>query len=586
MNNYCDINYLPASFRHDISVLKNAAASGFPDGGSLETLIHAVLFNTGLELFKKESYSITRMQELVSTWDILSNGDIAGYIYQLIVPTKEKKMRGQFFTSEEIVKYIVDRSFDTAPSLKDLRIIDPACGSGQFLLAAFRRLLSLYQTEGIPDHEAVYHIVTRNLYGSDIDPIAVSIARYNLSRLSGVPTDRINHICCFNFLTTDSLFDSFSLNTRQFDAVIGNPPWGSSFNASEKKYFRKIFESAKSGVNSFTLFMEKSLDLLKENGRISFLIPEAYLNIKAHSRSRLLFLNSTRIEEINICGEQFKNVFAPSITISARKCSSETLRAGHSVRITTKQNDGEQTTRFIPQKNYYGTYQNIFNIHYTPKAASVIDTIRSGSDLYLENNATFFLGIVTGDNDMHLSSTCTDSHPHPIVIGKDISPFQINFSGHYFNYQPKELQQSAPQQYYRTENKILYKFIGKKLTFAMDYDGMYSLNNVNGFIPEIDSCSPEYLTALFNSSVMQYYYDNTFFTVKVLRGNLEKLPIKTASDRDMKKISSLAHALAQSPSAEETARARATIDDMFFSIYNIRDRDAYRMIEEGQGRLF
>ena len=120
----------------------------------------------------------------------------------------------------------------------------------------------------------------------------------------------------------------------------------------------------------------------------------------------------------------------------------------------------------------------------------------------------------------------------------------------------------------------------------MDYDGLYTLNNVNGFIPELDACSPEYLTALFNSSVMQYYYDKTFFTVKVLKGNLEKLPIRTASERDMKKISSLAHSLSQAGSESDMARTRETLDDMFFSIYNIKDRDVYRMIEEGQERLF
>ena len=54
----------------------------------------------------------------------------------------------------------------------------------------------------------------------------------------------------------------------------------------------------------------------------------------------------------------------------------------------------------------------------------------------------------------------------------------------------------------------------------------------------------------------------------------------------MRKISSLAHSLSQSDSDAEIARTKATLDDMFFSIYNIKDRDVYRMIEEGQQRLF
>ena len=586
MNNYCDTSFLPSAFDYDIAALKKAANRILHREESLEPLIKALLHGICDDRFSTEIHSLRRLHECVSSWDIFENGDIAGYIYQLIMPSIEKKKRGQFFTPDDTVGCLVDSALKGTINLRDMRILDPACGSGQFLLSAFRRLLSFYQSQGTPDHEAVYHIVTRNLYGSDTDPVAIMIARYNLSRLSGVPEDRIDHVSCFDFLTTDTLFESFSLNMELFDAIIGNPPWGSKFDASQKKYFRKIYESAKSGVNSFTLFMEKSLELLKESGRISFLIPEAYLNIKAHSRSRLLYLNSTKINEIQICGEQFRNVYAPSIIFIAEKCACENVRNANKVKILAGQQSGDASSTYIQQKAYYSTFQNIFNIHYTPKSASVIDTIRSGGDLYLENNATFFLGIVTGDNEAHLSTTCTAAHPHPIVIGKDISPFRISFSGHYFNYEPEKLQQVAPQQFYKTENKILYKFIGKKLTFAMDYDGLYTLNNVNGFIPDLEACTPEYLTALFNSSVMQYYYDKTFFTVKVLRGNLEKLPIRTASQRDMKKISSLAHSLSQPGSESDMARTRETLNDMFFSIYNIKDRDVYRMIEEGQERLF
>ena len=344
MNNYCDTSFLPSTFDYDIAALQKAARQIIISGESIDPLITALLYSGADDRFRTEFHSLQRLHECIATWDILENGDIAGYIYQLLMPASIKKKHGQFFTPEDIVTYLVNRALTEKTNLKDLRILDPACGSGQFLLTAFRHLLRSYQAQGLPDHEAVYHIVTLNLYGSDTDPVAVKIARYNLSRLSGVPSDRIQHISCFDFLTTDTLFDAFSLNTQKFDAVIGNPPWGSKFDASQKKYFRKIFESAKSGVNSFTLFMERSLELLKESGRISFLIPEAYLNIKAHSRSRLLYLNSAKIEEIQSCGEQFKNVFAPSIVFVAEKCASEQERNANSVRILDARQPGDASS--------------------------------------------------------------------------------------------------------------------------------------------------------------------------------------------------------------------------------------------------
>ena len=70
----------------------------------------------------------------------------------------------------------------------------------------------------------------------------------------------------------------------------------------------------------------------------------------------------------------------------------------------------------------------------------------------------------------------------PIITGKDLSQYIIRQHSNYFKFDPENLQQVAPGHLYKTPDKILYKFIGKKLTFAIDRHGHYSLNNVNGII--------------------------------------------------------------------------------------------------------
>ena len=530
--------------------------------------------------------ALNELQRLLELWDIMQDGDLAGFIYQKLESANGKKDKGQFFTPEGIVQYLVAASIPENTDVASLKILDPACGSGQFLIATFRHLASLYEKRGVPFHEAAYDIVTKNIYGSDIDSVSVTISKYNLSRLSGVPAENIINIFKLNFLATDNLFSAPQSPCRKFDIIIGNPPWGSNISADEKKYYRKIFESAGSGVNTFTLFMEQALNYLHDNGTLGFLIPEAYLNIKAHWNSRKLILQTTKIEELSRWGEQFKNVFAPSITIIAHKCDNTDQRNAHIIRIRDKQMMTEGTSQLVPQHYYNGTFQNIFNINYSHKAVSIISTINEHGKLYLENNARFFLGIVTGNNGEHLSLTQNNASPDPILIGRDVEQYKVNFSGHYFNYNPDALQQVAPQHFYTTKNKVLYKFIGRKLTFAIDYDGYYSLNNVNGFIPEIENCSPEYLTALLNSPVMQYYYDKNFFTLKVLRGNLEKLPLKLCGRTDMNTISDLSRTAGQTDSPQERMRCISQINDMFYSSYGIKDREAYRMIAEGQLELF
>jgi len=70
------------------------------------------------------------------------------------------------------------------------------------------------------------------------------------------------------------------LSVKEFDIVIGNPPYGSSYSNSEKKYFKQNYISAKTisnkqkgSINAFTLFIEKGFNLLRKNGYLSFIVP-------------------------------------------------------------------------------------------------------------------------------------------------------------------------------------------------------------------------------------------------------------------------------------------------------------------------
>ena len=309
----------------------------------------------------------------------------------------------------------------------------------------------------------------------------------------------------------------------------------------------RYYVSSKSGLNIFTLFIEKSLSLLTDNGLMGFLIPEAYLNIRAHSASRSFMLRNACIENIAVWGERFKGVFAPSISLVARRTQSEETRTRSIVHVQHPLGTGSETATLIPQHHYQSTHEHIFNIHYTRKAVRILSKIDEQDCFYLNRRARFFLGIVTGNNPHYLSRTKSDEHPDPILRGRDLRQYHIQFSGTYFKYDPSALQQVAPRGCYEHRDKLLYKFIGRGLVFALDRTGMFSLNNINGLIPENIPLSPECLVALLNSRVMRYYYEKNFFTVKVLRGNLEKLPIKKITPGNHKKLHRLCTDLINSP---------------------------------------
>lgn len=506
---------------------------------------------------------------LFNSWNIIHDGDLAGYIYQSFQSSILKKQKGQFFTHDDIVNYIVKGSLqEFKNNYHEIKILDPACGSGQFLIGYYQELFDKLTDEGFPGKKIPGEII-KNLYGFDTDKLAVAIAKSNLAKISGLPVDKIN-IFENDFL--DKTILPFYKNNHKFNIVSGNPPWGSRLKESQKNYYKENYKSSETGINTFTLFIERASDFITGNGRISFLLPEAFLNIKAHMASRKLVLKNFAVEEIAMWGEKFKGVFAPSISILLRKDIPGNI-SSTIVKINSNRKSEKNIQRLIPQQSYINTHENIFNINYSTKSVEIINRIENADSVFLKNKAKFFLGIVTGDNNKLIADTKSVEYPDPIVIGRDIEQYKINFSNHFFKFDTENLQQVAPLNLYKARNKILYKFIGKKLTFARDNAGYFTLNNVNGFIPEIPDLDTDCLVAILNSRIMQYYYEKSFFTVKVLKGNLEKLPIKIPDKTTQKRISFLSINLNKPGKSDSSTREN--IEDIIQHIYGVKDKEAY-----------
>jgi predicted RNA methylase len=275
--------------------------------------------------------ALAELKDLLYRWDILRDGDLLGYVHQELQARGTRKKHGCYFTPRDIVDYIVSRCLAALPGILPGKILDPACGSGQFLIAAYAHI-SERQAKHKTAFEPPEDVLSR-LYGFDSDPIAASICRWNLSRISGVNETEIRNIYNNNYLF-NSISDGEISQVNDFDAVIGNPPWGSALSAVERRRAREIYASARSGVNSFTLFIERTLALLAPRGVMAFLLPEAYLNIGAHSESRRYVLEHMRILDIALWGERFKGVFAPAVSFIAERDDSSLPRERHIVRIS------------------------------------------------------------------------------------------------------------------------------------------------------------------------------------------------------------------------------------------------------------
>lgn len=509
--------------------------------------------------------ALTELKSLADGWNIFSDGDILGYVYVELQNKSAKNKKGQYFTPPYIVDHIVNEAMSDYH--EGGRILDPACGSGQFLISVVKNICA--RLEKKPSSEEVRAAVKNSIYGFDTDPCAAAIAKKNLAMLTGLSSEEIN-IFQKDFLFRDDMsFDSFK--SAKYDLIIGNPPWGSKFSDEEKKYFRRSYECASTGINSFSLFIERAFDFLKETGRAAFLLPEAMLNIRAHRRARELILKGSAVEIIIPWGEMFKGVFAPSVSVMFKREFDVEMISRNIVRVKSH-HDNFSSETLVPQESFRRAHESIFNIKYSKRAVNIISSIESADCVYLKDRAKFFLGVVTGNNNRFISDRQSNDFPDPILTGQDISQYKINFSGNYFKFDPAKLQQVAPKELYLSDMKIVYKFIGRRLSFAYDRSSSFMLNNVNGFIPDMGSEPPELMLSVLNSRVIQYYYEKNFFTVKVLRGNIERLPLKIISKGSAGHLVSLVREIIYSD--DDMPAAREKIEDIICYEYGISDREA------------
>lgn len=418
--------------------------------------------------------------------------DYLGLIYQSILSEGSKSEQGSYYTPTKLVSDSLSRFKRPITTF-----LDPCCGTGKYLIHAAK----------------IFHLEPVNVLGFDIDKIAINIAKVNLL-LAYRDKDFMPKIGCMDSLSelaTGEIFCKTNNLLCSIDAIATNPPWGASKNNSTKK---KLSESITTG-ETFSLFLEKSIRLLRNGGQLSFILPESILKVRRHADIRSLIFSETRINTISLLGRQFTGVYTPVIRLDLVK---ETPNDDWLVAIEHGRNSHQ-----VAQSRFRSNDNFTFDIHIKSNDEELLDRIYSVEHTTLSGNAEWALGIVTGDNKKYIKTT-PELGSEPIYRGSDVYPYRLGAPRSYLHFEPEQFQQVASVKYYRAPEKLIYKFISKSLVFAYDDKRCLSLNSANVLIPRIPGMSIKVALAFLNSKVFQYIFMKKFSTHKVLRGDLEKLP--------------------------------------------------------------
>ncbi len=220
-------------------------------------------------------------------------------------------------TPEFVEEFILEQTLDPAIleyGLKEVTLLDPTCGSGHFLLGAFRRLLGRWQKEA--PAESIADLARRALdqvYGADINPYAVAIARFRLvlALLDAVGIKRLERAPDIkpNVVVADSLLHRFDQRrlgldqqldfdadarwgdrlfrledrravervlSRRFHAVVGNPPYITEKDATKRKKYRDMYESAAGKYALAAPFTERFFELGADGGFVGMINSNAW----------------------------------------------------------------------------------------------------------------------------------------------------------------------------------------------------------------------------------------------------------------------------------------------------------------------
>lgn len=458
--------------------------------------------------------------------------------------------------------------------LLQLTICDPACGSGAFLNQALDFLIKEHsyvdelnrQLFGggftFPDIEN--QILEHNIYGVDLNEESVEIAKLSLWLRTAQPKRKLtslnNNIKCGNSLIeSKAVAGDKAFNWKEqfpevfekggFDVIIGNPPYvfaRDNFRQEEKDYFVSKYVSAKYQINTYLLFMEKTVHILKDNGIHGLIIPNSWLMMYSGEGLRKFLLETNKLNQIiNLAGYSFETASVETVILLAEK---QKIEKENSVEILLNNGNEFYLSHSKKQTEFSKNQGYEFKVFLDDDSDELNLKINKNSEI-LDNLVLIKAGLKAYEKDKgEPKQTASDvvnriydytykfdNDTYKYLEGKDVGRYFTSWAGSYLRY-GKHL--AAPRTFNLFDGKkiIIREITGNypKCLIATYNEDIYLFNMSNIAIVEKTNSdiSLKYILAVLNSKLLSYYFvKNTAKSVrklfpKIILNDLRKFPIK------------------------------------------------------------
>lgn len=273
---YDFFRYLDGKFNGDIFVVEQDEEDAISQG-------HLDLLR---RMLKGEEYLDIRQMVLwpLYSFDVIPIELISRIYEQFFTLKAENKAvlpKGIHYTPYHLVAFLMDEAMPFSEISTNIRIIDPACGSGIFLVEGYRRLVAYWMKSNHyrnPAPSNLVEMLKNSIFGVDIDEKAIRVAALSLylticdylepkTIWNEVKFERLINS---NLFVTD-FFENIPKLHDKFDLVVGNPPWESNLSRAAERYAR--YQRKRCGDRQICqLFLWKSADFCKPEGKVCMIV--------------------------------------------------------------------------------------------------------------------------------------------------------------------------------------------------------------------------------------------------------------------------------------------------------------------------
>ena len=432
-------------------------------------------------------------------------------------------------------------------AVRNIKIIDPACGSGAFLITAFEFLLNynkylddkIFDLVGTSDlfSDRTKEILQNNIFGVDLNKESVEITKLSLWLKTADKNKTLasleNNIKCGNSLIDDpEIAGNLAFNWEKefpeifanggFDIVVGNPPYvlcqPSNTNEKTLKFYNN-FEVSSYKIDLYHLFFEKGIILSKNNGYISFITPNTYLVNNYNLKLREFILRNTQIKQIinykNIVFED-ANVDVSTIILKKSKYTDE------NVKILLSSKNENKIVLEKQQNDWLKDDEKIFNLRKE-------FPINFSNCISLKEIAKTYFGIQAFDKKSSISQKKENEKYLPMIDGANVFRYQFSKYNQYFNFIDDNIKSGGDYKVYEKE-RIVIRQIGKTPIIGYCEANILTSNTIYNIFSITDKFNLKYIFTLLNSKLLKKYWeykynDNKNLFPKIKGYQLDDLPL-------------------------------------------------------------